>query len=150
MNKKQINRAFMTHIADNMDRFLEGNAMSETLVQNEYKSFLSSLSATVKRVRKYEIENWAPPSGAMSVDYLNGILTRQIMPSYDIINLSDTLRFGKHSGETMQWIVENDPRWVVWACKIKKIDLVHLFYINHRGLVDGLEDKLQLCGVLTY
>ena len=36
------------------------------------------------------------------------------------MNLNDQIKFGKHYGKTIQWIIENDAQYIDWLLAKKK------------------------------
>ena len=48
------------------------------------------------------------------------------------------LSFGKHKGETVGWVIENDPKWLQWA-----LDNVKWFAISKR-CVRELAENLNI------
>lgn len=41
-------------------------------------------------------------------------LIKQISDKYNLINLSDRIKFGKHQGKSIAWIILNDARYFQW------------------------------------
>jgi len=43
--------------------------------------------------------------------------------SYYKYSLYDTLRFGKHKGKTVRWVIDNDIKWIKWALLNTRFDM---------------------------
>lgn len=64
---------------------------------------------------------------------------------------SDVLLFGQHKGQTVEWILDNDPNYIVWLSDKKVCDVHYEIYdkavsMNWEEDDDWIPDKYNFQG----
>jgi len=59
--------------------------------------------------------------------------------------LTDTLKFGKHKGQTIQWVIDNHPDYLEWAISKDGLEWFELDAEAEDALGDALDsDDLDI------